>query len=55
MSPYLVPALGVSLLLNLVTGGAIISNYLEPTARSDEQDQDPYQARDTLTQMILTC
>ena len=45
VSPYLVPALGVSLLLNLVTGGAIITNYLEPTARSDEETRDPYQAR----------
>ena len=46
VSPYLVPALGVSLLLNLVTGGAIINNYLEPSvSRSDEEARDPYQAR----------
>ena len=31
----------VSLLLNLVTGGAIITNYIDPTDRSDSQ---PYQA-----------
>ena len=45
VSPYLVPALAVSLLLNLVTGGAIITNYIEPTSRSDEETRDPYQVR----------
>ena len=46
VSPYLMPALGVSLLLNLVTGGAIINNYLEPSvSRSGEQARDTYQAR----------
>ena len=40
-SPYLVPALVVSLLLNVVTSGAIITNYIDPTDRSDSQ---PYQA-----------
>ena len=32
---------------NVVTGGAIITNYLEPSvSRSDEEARDPYQARD---------
>ena len=43
VSPYLVPALAVSLVLNLVTGGAIISNYMDdPTQRNDEQEE-PFQ------------
>jgi len=35
-SPYLVPALVVSVLLNLLTGGAIINNYIAPTERTDD-------------------
>jgi len=40
-SPYLVPALVVSVLLNLVTGGAIVTNYIAPT--TDREDSELYQ------------
>ena len=40
-SPYLLPALAVSVLLNLVTGGAIITNFIAPEERDDSE---PYQA-----------
>jgi len=42
-SPYLVPALVVSVLLNLLTGGAIINNYIAPTERSDPPTAEPLQ------------
>ena len=57
VSPYLVPALVVSLLLNLVTGGAIVSNYMEPgISRQDTEqaeDTDPYQAHNDVTGNII--
>ena len=57
VSPYLVPALVVSLLLNLVTGGAIVSNYMEPSiSRQDTQpaeDTDPYQEHNDVTGNIV--
>ena len=37
ISHPLVPALAVSLLLNLVTGGAIVTNLVSPTDRSDSE------------------
>ena len=44
-SPYLVPALVVSVLLNLLTGGAIINNYIAPTERTDDAGAgEPLQA-----------
>ena len=43
-SPYLVPALLVSVLLNLLTGGAIINNYIAPTERTDDGAEEPLQA-----------
>ena len=57
VSPYLVPALVVSLLLNLVTGGAIVSNYMEPGISRQDTEQaentDPYQAHIDVTGNII--
>lgn len=46
VSPFLMPALVVSIVLNLVTGGAIVTNYLDSPVRRNDDGQDtsdPYQ------------
>ena len=52
ISPFLMPALAVSVVLNIVTGGAVISNYFnDPTSRNDVLSE-PYQVNYFLGHLV---